>query len=322
MWKRRLVLGTLQLAWRYRTFVACIILVSGLAGFLSARVRTPYFIARASIFPPPVEGALGGFGLAGMAGFVGGLGLGGGGGTLFPLYESFAYSRSVVSDLLNLRLDETGGTGTLLDHLRIEDTDPNRRLDTAIEAVRQRLTFETDKKTGVVTITYLDFDPKIAAYVVNHVVEALDRFDIEISAKRAGGKRAFIEQRVAESAKSLTEAENRLEEFRQENLRIGNSPELLFEQGRLQREVEIEQGIYLALRKEYELTRIEEERSVSVVNVLDRATPPVLPAGPSVAKFAIAAAFLSALLMAGILALVAIQPRRTVAELVATMRLQ
>jgi uncharacterized protein involved in exopolysaccharide biosynthesis len=321
-WKQRLAFGTLQLLWRHRVFVVCIVALTAGAGFAAARFRTPYYIAQATIFPPPVEGSIGGLGLAGVAGIVGSLGLGTPATSLFPLYETFTYSRSVITGLLNLPLDEAGGTGTLLDRLAAPDPDANRRLDAAVENVRQRLTFNTDKKTGVVAITYLDHDPRIAAYVVNKVVEALDRFDVDVATKRAGGKRKFIEQRMGESSRSLANAEHVLEQFRQENLRIGNAPDLLFEQVRLQREVEIEQQIYLALRKEYELARIDEERSLAVVNVLDRAVPPVAPAGPSVVKFTLAAGLLGAAIVVGFLALIALQPRRTLDELLLTTRLR
>jgi len=319
-WKNRLVFGTLHMLWRYRIFAVCVAMLAAGAGFVSARLRTPFYIARATIFPPPVDGPLGGLGFAGMAGFMGTLGIGTGSTNLFPLYETFTYSRSVITQLLELPLDEAGHKGTLLDELRIEDPDPNRRTEFAIEAVRQRLTFETDKKTGVITITYLDFDPRVAALVANKVVEALDRFDVDTATRRAGGKREFVERRMAESSKSLATAENRLEQFRAGNLRIGNAPDLMFEQARLQRELEIEQQIYLALRKEYEMARIDEERRTPVVNVLDRATPPIEPAGPSILKFTAAAGFLGVAVVVGMFALIALQPRRTLEEILSTAR--
>lgn len=321
-WRQRLVFGTLQLLWRQRIFTGSIILLSACAGFVTARLRTPYYIAQATIFPPPMEGSIGGVGLASVAGLIGNLGLGTGASSLFPLYQTFTYSRTVVSELLELPLEKAGFNGTLLDRLVADTADRNQGMETGIEMVRRRLTFNSDKQTGVVTISYLDTDPKVAALVANHVIEALDRFDVQTATRRTGERRRFFEQRLNDSARALAEAESRIEQFRQENLRIGNAPSLLLEQARLERELEIEQQIYLTLRREYELARIDEERSVPVVNILDRAEPPMLPAGPSALKFTLAAGFLATCLSIGALAVVALRPRQAIEELLQAARLR
>jgi uncharacterized protein involved in exopolysaccharide biosynthesis len=321
-WRERLLFGTLQLLWRHRVLVVGTILLTASAGFVTARLRSPYYVARATIFPPPMEGSIAGIGLASVAGLVGNLGLSSGSASLFPLYETFAYSRTVVTGILNQPLDEVGFPGTLLERIAPVGTGAGQDLDAAIEIVRRRLTFEADKKTGVVSISYLDTDPKVAALVTNQVVDALDHFDLQTATSRAGERRQFIEQRMNQSARTLAEAEGRLEQFRQENLRIGNAPGLLLDQARLQREVEIEQQIYLTLRKEYELARIDEQRSVPVVSVLDRAVAPVVPAGPSLVKLTVAAGFLGACLVVGSFALVALQPRRTLEDILQAARLR
>jgi capsular polysaccharide biosynthesis protein len=318
----RVVYGTLALLWRHRAFVILTVLLTTSAGFVTTLMRTPYYVAQATIFPPPMDGSLSNLAFGGAAGLIGSLGLGGGGTTQFQLYGTFTYSRTVLTDLLQMRLDEAGFAGTLIDYLNIEDPDPNTKLQIGIDAVRARLTFASDKKTGVVSIGFQDVNPRVAALVVNHVVDAIDRFDVSTTTKRAGDKRNFIEQRLEESSRSLAAAEKRLEDFRATNLRIGNAPELLLEQARLDREVEIEQQVYLTLRKEYELARIEEERSVSVVNVLDRAVPPVTPAGPSVVKVTFAAALFGVLLSVGFFALVAVKPRQTLEEFLQSARLR
>jgi uncharacterized protein involved in exopolysaccharide biosynthesis len=321
-WRERLVFGTARQLWRHRVFAAVVILLTASGGFVAARTRSPYFIARATIFPPPMDGSIGGIGLASVAGLVGNLGLNTGDASLFPLYETFTFSRTILADLLNLRLDDVGYNGTLLQRFQLGSGDANQLLEAGMDKVSKRLRFDVDKKTGVVTISYLDSNPNIAAEVVNHVVDALNHLDVQTATRRAGEKRQFIEKRMNESARTLANAESQLEEFRQQNLRIGNSPELLLDQARLERELDIEQQIYLTLRREYELARIDEERSVPVVNVLDRAVPPVAPAGPSLLKFTAAAGFLGACLVVGTLALVALQPRRTVDELLQTARLR
>tara|TARA_B100001964_G_scaffold28429_1_gene28832 strand:+ start:165 stop:677 length:513 start_codon:yes stop_codon:yes gene_type:complete len=50
------------------------------------------------------------------------------------------------------------------------------------------------------------------------------------------------------------------------------------EQGRLSRDVEIQKGIYLTLKQQHELAKIEEVQEASIVRVLDK---PQVPLGPS-----------------------------------------
>jgi len=53
---------------------------------------------------------------------------------------------------------------------------------------------------------------------------------------------------------------------------------LQLEQGRLARDVEIQKGIYLTLKQQYELAKIEEVQEASIVQVLDK---PQTPLGPN-----------------------------------------
>ena len=52
----------------------------------------------------------------------------------------------------------------------------------------------------------------------------------------------------------------------------------MLEQGRLARDVEIQKGIYLTLKQQLELSKIEEIQESSIVQVLDK---PQVPLGPS-----------------------------------------
>ena len=78
----------------------------------------------------------------------------------------------------------------------------------------------------------------------------------------------------------LDVAEENLRGFRERNLRIGNAPRLLLEEGRLNRAVREQEEVYLTLRRQYELAKIEERRDVPVINVLDAAVVPSFRISP------------------------------------------
>ena len=71
----------------------------------------------------------------------------------------------------------------------------------------------------------------------------------------------------------LTKAENRLKEFREKNRQV-LSPQLLLEQERLIRDVQINATIYTELRKQFELVKIEEVKNIPIINIMDTARAP------------------------------------------------
>jgi uncharacterized protein involved in exopolysaccharide biosynthesis len=71
----------------------------------------------------------------------------------------------------------------------------------------------------------------------------------------------------------LEKSEDKLKAFREKNRRIGDSPQLLLEQGRLMREVEINSTLYEELKKQHEIAKIEEVKNVPIINVMDSARP-------------------------------------------------
>ena len=63
--------------------------------------------------------------------------------------------------------------------------------------------------------------------------------------------------------------EDKLKNFRQKNRNILSSPELLLEQTRLIRNVEVQSQLYITLLSQYELVSIEESENFSFIEILD-----------------------------------------------------
>ena len=104
-------------------------------------------------------------------------------------------------------------------------------------------------------------------------MEALNRF---FKSKRVIEKTIFIEERIASVKNDLEESEKRLKEFREQNRQI-SSPALQLELERLTREMEVQKGIYLTLKQQLELAKIEEVQETSIVQVLDKPQVPLSP---------------------------------------------
>jgi capsule polysaccharide export protein KpsE/RkpR len=92
----------------------------------------------------------------------------------------------------------------------------------------------------------------------------------------------------------LRASEDRLLAFSQANRRIQDSPDLIAQRARLERDVTMQQQIYTTLAQAYEQAKIEEVRDTPVLTVI---TPPEVPARPDSRRLAVKGALLTALLL-------------------------
>lgn len=145
---------------------------------------------------------------------------------------------------------------------------------------RPYITYEVDPKTRLVSLKTEFEDPKIA-YDINLFLS--DILNIYVNDKRhykAGQTSEFILQRVQESKADLLSAEQKLLHFRKMNM-VRVSPEMMLEESRLQRDLVIQQELYLQFQKQYELARIDDLREKTVLDVIE---PPRMARKPTSPK--------------------------------------
>lgn len=130
---------------------------------------------------------------------------------------------------------------------------------------------------NLIRISVKSRNDTLAVLLSNRIVDLFNQFNLDRRQTQLSAERRFVEGRATEVKRDLTDAENRLRDFLKANRDIGQSPQLRFEQGRLEREVSVRQTIYTQLAQSLETARIEEVRDVPVLSGLDRAE---LPLGP------------------------------------------
>ncbi|NTV97049.1 MAG: hypothetical protein HGA75_16820, partial [Thiobacillus sp.] len=108
-----------------------------------------------------------------------------------------------------------------------------------------------------------------------------DRFNIDTSTSRASRQLRFLEDRLLEVRRELSRAEDELVAFVEGNRAYRESPLLLQRYQRLLRDVEASNAVWVELRRQVELTRLEEQRDLSTLEILDRAAPPPRPITPN-----------------------------------------
>jgi uncharacterized protein involved in exopolysaccharide biosynthesis len=155
-----------------------------------------------------------------------------------------------------------------------------------------------DKKTSMVDIdVYIPKSRFLAAEVANYLAEQVGYYNRFVRTTQAKEQLTFIEKRMDDISGELSLSETRLKEFREKNRDISGSPGLQLEQSRLMRTVEIDQAVYIELKKNYEIVKLEVVKTTPVINILQQAYPPFKKYKPSRLLMLIIALFVTVSLL-------------------------
>lgn len=212
---------------------------------------------------------------------IAGLDVGGSGVDLYPIV---AKSNTIVSRVLATGYDSSTVLSVLLNG-KPEDA---RSVERIKRELRTKIVTAKDLRSGSLRFEYTHRDPDFAAFVLNTVLDNLDTYFRESSGVEAREHRQLIESRISAVGAEVELVENELKEFRIANRAVASSPLLALEEGRLLRQVEIKNRVYLELAGQLEVARIREAGSVTVIKVLDRATRPQDKSWPRRSAFVLA----------------------------------
>lgn len=158
-----------------------------------------------------------------------------------------------------------------------EDEPRERRLEIAIEMLREKMTTGVGPETGVVNVGVTTESSILSRQVLDRMLELVNRFNVETRQTQAAAERQFLDERMAQARRDLQAAEDSLRQFLERNRRYENSPALRFEYERLQRRVRLQQEVYSTLAQSHEQAKIEQVRNTPVITLVD---PPETPARP------------------------------------------
>jgi uncharacterized protein involved in exopolysaccharide biosynthesis len=250
--------------------------VTALAAAGVSLLMAPSFTATVAFFP---EAGSAQRLPAGLAGLVGQLGISVDGGAMQSprFYADVLKSRALLERVVESRYPNPAASTDsvrLLDVLNIHGRNAPDSLSNGVQALRTRITTQVDVQTGVVRLNARFPDPVLAAAVANHLIDYLNDFNTQTRQSQARERRKFVEQRAAAAEVELGSAEEDLRKFYERNRTWQQAPQLTFEEGRLRRQVDLRQEVYLTLRREYETARIQEVNDAPVITVIEPAVPP------------------------------------------------
>ena len=170
------------------------------------------------------------------------------------------FSPFIILDLLKPLFPSSGGFSTSADKIHLEN---------AIEKL-QKLISVSEEQSGLIVVSVLMEDPALASSITNYIAEYVKNFISHEQEKEAIKKKEFIYSQMLSAKEDLSESEFKLTNFIKRNpLALGN-PDLQLQQGRLVREIEENQAVYITLRQQYEIAKIEAEEDKLFINILDK----------------------------------------------------
>jgi len=151
-----------------------------------------------------------------------------------------------------------------------------RKAAVGILRSNRRIELIKNMDNNVFTLKTRFEDAKLAKQVNDFIIESLNDYLADNLASTAREKRTFIEHRLLEIEAELKRNENSLVAFRESNRDI-LAPKLVVESSRLQRTLRVNEEIYLQLKKEFEMAKIEESNTTPLLEVISKATVPLAP---------------------------------------------
>ena len=205
------------------------------------------------------------------------------------IYQNLVLSESVIGPVIYSKYltKEYPDSVNLIQYFEVKKEDPNpeiqkrkRFLAVLIPFTKGNILTDIDRVTKILTVKVTMPEAQLSADIVNKLVESLDFYIRTKRKSYAGEQRYYLEKRVEQIKDSLSICENKLRDFREQNRMVIQSPNLLLEQERLLRNIQIQQNVYIELTKQLELAKIDEIRDTPILNIKEIAQNPIIKTGP------------------------------------------
>ena len=181
-------------------------------------------------------------------------------------------------DLINywkINDSKKNSLGKILEKITGRTSSPNLELkymDSAIEKLTGQVLVQ-EEESGLIVISVLMEEAQLAADIANYIANYIKKYVSDIMLSHSSRHREFIEERLQYSKQDLSNSEEELKNFSEKNPFAVDTPELQLQRGRLMRNMEVNQQVYITLRQQYEMARISELKEIPVINILDFGEP-------------------------------------------------
>ena len=273
---------------RLRLLIGVTLSTTTLAAIYVFLLAQPIYVTTAKLVPTGDDNSISNIqGLASQFGFA--LPLQSGSSIAFAdIYPEIVKSRKLTGILLDRKFNtrKYGQNQTLLTILarqnRLEKYGADERFKRAGKILQEDINISKARLTSIITLEVGAFEPDLSAALANAIISESDKLQRQFKTHQVAEKRSFIEGRIKDGKVELEKAQEALKKFRERNRQVQYSPALMLEEERLTTETEVQKGIFITLKQQYELAKIEEVEEGTTVQVLDEPVAPYEKSSPKV----------------------------------------
>lgn len=166
-----------------------------------------------------------------------------------------------------------------------------------IETVKRKKESPKTTRTNLIRITFSDKDPQLAKDIAHSYLEALRYYSYQLTYTQAAKKLDYINAQLPIAEKDYNEIAKKLSRYSRllsapQSTPTTNLGGLMQSSGqilpqaksidfdRMQNDYEMQKNIYISLKKEYEMTRLEEAKNLEPYVVVDEPRLPEKPVKP------------------------------------------
>lgn len=248
------------------------VVICTFAAFIFSKISVPIYEAKTSILVRSSSSSSS----SSLAGLASQMGINIGSlGELSELSKTKAVSINVLEDLKNM-LEGKKLSNKVFSDLKIMDNFDKKKLTMDILGKLKT------KSSGSFLEIYVEHNnPVLAAEIANRYVNALSEYWNKLNYTEARKKKDYITKQLPIVETNLRNIEENLKNFTylsDERAASASSLEI----SRLRRELEIQNAIYIMLRREFESAKLDEMKEISPFSDIEKAETPKDPIRPKV----------------------------------------
>jgi uncharacterized protein involved in exopolysaccharide biosynthesis len=210
-------------------------------------------------------------------------------------YVALLQSPSFLRTVVTLPISDDGGSESLVERFRTEGPDPVARERHAADILGKSLTVVASRPSAsggqrIVTLSVSANTPSLASSIGRTLIGRINLHNRENRSNRAKQNREFVESQLTKARGELDRATDDFSRFSMRNRRIATA-DLQAERDRLERQVRVQEEVFVTLTKQLELAKVEEQESRPSIEVIQEPDPPLVRTSPRRTQAVVMATF-------------------------------
>jgi uncharacterized protein involved in exopolysaccharide biosynthesis len=196
------------------------------------------------------------------------------------LYPIILKSRSIGTAISDKEFSFIHGSKEI--SMTLEEYFKTKSQDALLVKLNKITSVGMDKKTGVIDIRVETKYPAFSQELLSTYIGELENFNIHKRKSQAKEAAIYLEKQLNDVENGLKATEDKMQNFLDVNRgwATTTNPELLKILKRFERDIEIKSAIYLNLSQEYEIAKLNAQKDIPIVRILDHPSLPNVKSGP------------------------------------------